>query len=90
MTRTNNHHIELFRKAHISILGCSAHFLYNPRHDKQQSAMRPTNLALVAAVFFASLSLPLQAQQLPAAITTDPGPDKTNPAAMQSFQIPSH
>jgi pimeloyl-ACP methyl ester carboxylesterase len=52
--------------------------------------MRPTNFALVAALFFASVSLPLQAQQLPAAITTDPGPDKTNPAAMQSFQIPSH
>jgi pimeloyl-ACP methyl ester carboxylesterase len=52
--------------------------------------MRPTNLARVAALFFAALNLPLHAQQLPAAITTDPGPDQTNPAAMQSFQIPSH
>jgi pimeloyl-ACP methyl ester carboxylesterase len=52
--------------------------------------MRPPNLALVSALFFASLHLPLNAQQRPAAITTDPGPDKTNPAAMQTFQIPSH
>jgi len=28
--------------------------------------------------------------QTPAAITTDPAPDKANPAAMQSFQLPSH
>ncbi|MCU1253277.1 MAG: hypothetical protein JWQ49_6306 [Edaphobacter sp.] len=52
--------------------------------------MRPRNLALASAIFFGSLLLPLHAQQLPAAITTDPVPDKTNPAAMQSFQIPSH
>ncbi len=28
--------------------------------------------------------------QTPVAITTDPAPDKANPAAMQSFQLPSH
>jgi uncharacterized protein len=35
-------------------------------------------------------SLHLPAQQLPAAITTDPAPDKTYPAAIETFQIPSH
>ncbi len=28
--------------------------------------------------------------QLPAAITTDPAPDKANPAAIETFQLPSH
>jgi pimeloyl-ACP methyl ester carboxylesterase len=51
--------------------------------------MRP-NFALAAALLCASLHLPLHAQQLPSAITTDPTPDKTNPAAMETFQIPSH
>ncbi len=32
----------------------------------------------------------LHAQQLPAAITTDPPPDKAYPAAIETFQIPSH
>jgi pimeloyl-ACP methyl ester carboxylesterase len=52
--------------------------------------MRPHCFALSAALLCASLHLPLQAQELPAAITTDPDPDKTNPAAMETFQIPSH
>jgi len=42
---------------------------------------------IVAAVLCASLTA---AAQTPAAITTDPAPDKANPAAMQSFQLPSH
>jgi pimeloyl-ACP methyl ester carboxylesterase len=86
---TNHHHIELFRKAHTSILGCSEHFLYNSRPAKQQSAIRPVNF-LAPALLCACLSLPLHAQQLPTAITTDPEPDKANPAAMETFQIPSH
>jgi pimeloyl-ACP methyl ester carboxylesterase len=88
--RANNHHIELFRKAHTSILGCSEHFLYNWRSAKQQSAMRPLRFFISSALLCAALHLPLQAQQLPAAITTDPAPDKQNPAAMETFQIPSH
>jgi pimeloyl-ACP methyl ester carboxylesterase len=52
--------------------------------------MRPPNFALASALICASLHLPLHAQQLPAAITTDPAPDKANPAAMETFQIPSH
>jgi len=32
----------------------------------------------------------LHAQPTSAALTTDPAPDKTNPATMQSFQLPSH
>jgi uncharacterized protein len=50
-------------------------------------------LHLLAASFVllcASLPLSVPAQQLPAAITTDPTPDKTNPATMATFQIPSH
>lgn len=40
-----------------------------------------------AALLCASIAA---SAQTPAAITTDPAPDKTNPAAMQSFQLPSH
>ncbi len=32
----------------------------------------------------------LQAQQIPAAITTDPAPDMANPPKMEAFQLPSH
>jgi pimeloyl-ACP methyl ester carboxylesterase len=35
-------------------------------------------------------SLPASALQLTSALTTDPIPDPANPAAIQSFQIPSH
>jgi len=51
--------------------------------------MRPLNFA-ASALLCASLHLPLYAQELPAAITTDPAPDKAYPAAMETFQIPSH
>ena len=46
-------------------------------------------LFLSAALLSASLStvVPTHAQS---PITTDPAPDKTNPATMQSFQLPSH
>ncbi len=43
-----------------------------------------------AAGLFFSLCCSSISAQLPAAITTDPAPDKTNPAAMETFQIPSH
>ncbi len=47
-------------------------------------------LRLAAAAFSCLLfSMPLAAQ-LPAAITTDPAPDKAAPATMASFQLPSH
>src|SRR6202000_1146956 len=45
-------------------------------------------LLAASAVLFASLHL--SAQQLPSAITSDPAPDTTYPAAMETFQIPSH
>jgi uncharacterized protein len=46
-------------------------------------------LVLSAALLSASLSIVIPAHaQSP--ITTDPAPDKANPAAMQSFQLPSH
>jgi pimeloyl-ACP methyl ester carboxylesterase len=52
--------------------------------------MRPLRLFISSALLCASLHVPLQAQQLPAAITADPALDKTYPAAMETFQIPSH
>jgi pimeloyl-ACP methyl ester carboxylesterase len=36
------------------------------------------------------LATALHAKQLPTAITIDPAPDKAYPAAMETFQIPSH
>lgn len=50
--------------------------------------MRFHPLLAASAVLFASLHV--SAQQLPSAITTDPEPDTTYPAAMETFQIPSH
>ena len=41
-------------------------------------------------VCFLALSVSAAAQQIPAALSTDPPVDKAHPAAMQSFQIPSH
>jgi uncharacterized protein len=52
--------------------------------------MRPRHFFIASALLCALFHLPLQAQQLPAAIITDPAIDKANPAAMESFQIPSH
>jgi pimeloyl-ACP methyl ester carboxylesterase len=48
--------------------------------------MRPLRLFISSALLCTSL----HAQQLPAAITADPALDKTYPAAMETFQIPSH
>lgn len=50
--------------------------------------MRLHPLLAASAVLFASLHV--SAQQLSSAITTDPEPNKTYPAAMETFQIPSH
>jgi uncharacterized protein len=52
--------------------------------------MRHYRLFAASMLLCSALSLPVLAQQLPAAITTDPAPDKANPAAMETFQIPSH
>jgi pimeloyl-ACP methyl ester carboxylesterase len=52
--------------------------------------MRLHQIFAASALLCASLHLPLRAQQLPAAITTDPDPDKAFPASMVTFQIPSH
>lgn len=50
--------------------------------------MRLHHLLAASAILFASLQV--SAQQLPSAITTDPAPDNAYPAAMETFQIPSH
>jgi hypothetical protein len=52
--------------------------------------MRLTHLVAASALLCAPFILPLNAQQLPSPISTDPAPDKTNPAAMETFQLPSH
>lgn len=52
--------------------------------------MRLSRLFAVASLVCGLLSLPVHAQQPSAAITTDPAPDKTYPATMETFQIPSH
>jgi uncharacterized protein len=57
---------------------------------EEQSAMRLPRLFAASALLCASFSVVLHAQQLPSAITTDPAPNKVNPAAMETFQIPSH
>jgi uncharacterized protein len=50
--------------------------------------MRPSYRLAAAALLCASLHL--HAQQLSPALTTDPPPNKAYPAAMETFQIPSH
>jgi uncharacterized protein len=50
--------------------------------------MRLSRHLAAFAVLFASFSL--SAQQLSPALTTDPPPDKAYPAAIETFQIPSH
>jgi pimeloyl-ACP methyl ester carboxylesterase len=90
---TNDHYVELFGETHYSILGVPVLFpdksvLYKGMLKEQQSAMRLYSFVAISALLCASL--PLAAQQLPAAITTDPAPDRTYPAAMETFLIPSH
>jgi uncharacterized protein len=51
--------------------------------------MRFLRYVSAAGLFFALCCSSMSAQ-LPAAITTDPTPDKADPAAMETFQIPSH
>jgi len=51
----------------------------------------PLRKLLSAAFLLAtSLSLATQSHAQNPAITTDPAPDKTNPAALDTFQLPSH
>jgi uncharacterized protein len=92
---THYNYVELFRKAHLSILGFVARFyvnraLYKLLSGKNNEPMRPYGVFAASMLFFSVLSLPVHAQQVPAAITTDPAADKAHPAAMESFQIPSH
>ena len=52
--------------------------------------MARRSLLFAVALLVASLSVVAPANAQSRAITTDPEPDKANPAAMQSFQLPSH
>jgi uncharacterized protein len=95
VTRAYDDDIELFRKAHSAILGCSTRlscksWLYNSRLTKNNQPMRLQRRLAASILLCSALSVSVYAQQLPAAITTDPAPDKANPAAFATFQIPSH
>jgi pimeloyl-ACP methyl ester carboxylesterase len=46
--------------------------------------------SFLLAAFTLCIAPSARAQQIPPAITSDPAPDKANPAAMQAFQLPSH
>ena len=48
------------------------------------------SLILSAALLATSLAAQAQSAPSSAAIDQDPAPDKTNPAAIETFQIPSH
>jgi pimeloyl-ACP methyl ester carboxylesterase len=52
--------------------------------------MTRRRIFLLAALFMTSLAVVVPAIGQSHAITADPEPDKTNPAAMQTFQLPSH
>jgi uncharacterized protein len=52
--------------------------------------MRKFGFATILLTAVLVLGSSARAQQLPAALTTDPPVDKAHPAAMLSFQIPSH
>jgi uncharacterized protein len=51
--------------------------------------IRPLLLLIFFSFLFAP-GIPLRAQQLPLALTTDPPADKAHPAAMDTMRIPSH
>ena len=53
------------------------------QHNADMRFLRVLSLALLVSASCA-------AQQLPSALTVDPPADKDHPAAMESFQIPSH
>jgi pimeloyl-ACP methyl ester carboxylesterase len=59
---------------------------------KNRSIRRMPHAVAGFLVFLVSFAGPLgaQSQRAQAAITTDPAPDKENPAGMQTVQVPSH
>jgi uncharacterized protein len=60
----------------------------NLLYNRVMSFLRNAVLSALFCVWFCCASAP--AQQIPAALTTDPPADKAYPAAMETFQIPSH
>src|SRR5271170_4686094 len=63
-------------------------FVVDLLYNRGMSFLRNVRLVVVFCVCVLCASLP--AQQVPAALTTDPLPDKAYPASMETFQIPSH
>jgi len=78
------HHIELFRKRHSpdftgnALRQWAALFYNRPMPPLAKCACLAASLVICTA---------LRAQS---ALTIDPAPDKSNPAAIDSFQLPSH
>ncbi|MGD0840450.1 MAG: alpha/beta fold hydrolase [Candidatus Acidiferrales bacterium] len=56
--------------------------------------MRRLTFAFCASLLLTILAMALPSrtcgQEIPAAVTSDPAPDKANPAAMEAMQLPSH
>jgi uncharacterized protein len=63
-------------------------FADNLLYNRGMSFLRNVRIVALFCVSFCCASM--SAQQVPAALTTDPPPDKTYPAAMETFQVPSH
>src|SRR5580700_11312410 len=64
--------------------GFVGYLLYN----RGMSFLRNVRFVTLFCVWFCCISM--SAQQVPAALTTDPPADKAYPASMETFQIPSH
>jgi hypothetical protein len=54
------------------------------------TSMRKLGFSAIFLVPVLAAGLSAYAQQIPAALSTDPPVDKAHPASMDSFQIPSH
>jgi len=60
----------------------------NLLYNRGMSFLRNVRIVALFCVLFSCAST--RAQRVPTALTTDPPPDKAYPAAMETFQIPSH
>jgi pimeloyl-ACP methyl ester carboxylesterase len=98
-------YVELFRETHIlyfsrigftallSRIGFTALFSrigFTTLAPANNNRSMRANCLLYAALLCASMQPAIHAQELPTAIATDPPANKAFPAAMETFQIPSH
>jgi len=61
-----------------------------PGRSSTMTSMRKLGFSAIFLIPVLAAGLSAYAQQLPAALTTDPRVDKDHPASLESFQIPSH